>query len=180
MPRPCFIEEAYRHVWHGTKKRPVTLAGVAVYPQLNKWSCGPMSLRYCLAKWGHDVDPRQIARMANTSRKGTDEVHLELAAFFLGSRLDRQVVHTAREAKEAADRALKKGKGLILCVNAWQHWVAVVHRSRRGYLVFDPKQQGPVIQLWGWKKLARRLRYRDKHLVVRYFIASVSRPVQRS
>lgn len=176
MPR--FINEAYKHVGRGTKAEPALVAGMLVCPQKNSWGCGPWALRHCFMKWGFDFDPYCIARLAGTKRSGTDEHGMKLAATLLGSEYRFIDVDSAVEAKRQVDKMLTKSMSIVLCVDGFNHWIACLHRSRRGYLVFDSggNSSGPVIQLQSWQKLKKRLKYVDKHGTTHYFISGMKKP----
>jgi ABC-type bacteriocin/lantibiotic exporter with double-glycine peptidase domain len=171
-----FVREAYKYVGLGTTANPVTVAGSQVYPQKNNWACGPWSLRHCLLKLGIDLDPYDLAEMCRSTRAGTTEKQLELGAYLAGGRLRVVDVESAAEAKRQIHRLLHKGWPLVLSVDKEQHWVACLHASARGYLVFDSSRPGPVIQLWSWYKLKKRLRFVDKRGVVHYCVLPVQRP----
>lgn len=167
-----FIKEAYEHVWEGMKTKPVLVAGVKVYPQKNNWACGPWTLRHCFMKWGYDVDPYEIARLALSTRAGTDERKMELGAFRLGAKYTNLVFTSAKAAKQGIDAAFKRGDAVVLSVDNDEHWIACLHHGPRGYLVFDSSRPGPVIQLRGWKWVKRRLRTKRGT----YGVAPVQRP----
>lgn len=179
-----FIREAYRHIDKGTGGRnrawrPAYVNGACVEPQRNNWSCGPMALRYCLLAHGRDVDDRHIARLAGSTRAGTSEGQLAWAATWLGSSFKNHTWRTACETKNFILDNLNRGRPIIACVDQWTHWIAVLHHTRRGYLVFDSSRPGPVIQLRSWKWLERQLRYSKTVDRPIYAVATVSRPVQR-
>ena len=171
-----FIRQALKHVGEGTVVRPTLVAGRVITPQRNKWACGPWALRYCFMKWGLDVDPYKLAKLCRSTRSGTDERKMELGAYMLGARYRTIDVESATEAKRQIDRLLRRGWPLVLSVEKWGHWVACLHHSARGYLIFDSNRPGPVIQLWTWHKLKKRLKHVDKRGVVHYCIAPVQRP----
>jgi hypothetical protein len=167
-----FIREAYKHAWQGTVVKPALVADILVYPQRNNWACGPWSLRHCFMKWGIDVDPYQIAKLALSTRAGTDERRMELGAFRLGARWSNKTVTSALAAKRLIQKSLRKGNSVVLSVDNDEHWIAVLHHGHKGYLIFDSSRPGPVIQLHGWKWVKRRLRTREG----KYGVAPVQRP----
>lgn len=188
-----FIAAAYRNVGKGTggrrrKWKPAFLNGVPIEPQRNNWSCGPAALRYCLLVHGIDVDVMTLADYAGSTRSGTDETQLGKAAKRAGCRLTPHVRRSHITARRFITRMLRAGTPLILCVEKWQHWIAVLHCSRRGFLVFDSSRPGPVIMLRSWKWLEKRLRLEPNRKFKQYFrdtsapmysILSISGPVQR-
>ena len=186
-----FVSSAHQNVGKGTGGRtkkcnkkyvPAKVDGIDIEPQHNNWSCGPMSLRYCLARLGRDVSVEDIAELAYSTRAGTGELKLQRAAHVLGYHWHSHTLITAKSAKDTIERLLKRGHALILCVEKWKHWVACLHHSHRGYLIFDSSRPGPVVQLHGWNWVRKRLRYVPSETGDPiYYIASVSRkPVQRT
>lgn len=187
-----FISAAYRNVGLGTGGRgrpwqPADVNGVLVEPQRNNWSCGPAALRYCLLVHGVDYDVTDLAELAGSTRAGTDELQLVKAARRVGCKLSNHQRRSPDTAKKLVEDRLQMGVPLIACVEGWQHWVAVLHRSRKGFLVFDSNRPGPVIQVWSWKKLEQRLRLSPCKRYRQYFrrnpnpvysVMALSRPVQ--
>lgn len=174
--RRRFLRGAYQHLG---ELGDIEIAGSIVGPQRNTWSCGPWALRYCLLKWGLDVDPYELIKLSGTTRVGSTCFQLEAAARSSGSECEHFDERTAAVTKATVQRLLKRGLPLILSVDDDGHWVACLHRSHRGYLIFDSSRPGPVVSLWGWADLRRRMRCTDKHDTVHYMFTSVSRPVQR-
>lgn len=167
-----FIKEAYKHAWEGMKTKPALVADILVYPQKNNWACGPWTLRHCFMKWGIDVNPYAIAKLALSTRSGTDERKMELGAYRLGAKYTNTVLTSAKAAKSAIQKALRRGDSVVLSVENDEHWIACLHHGPKGYLIFDSSRPGPVIQLRGWKWLKRRLRTKAG----KYGIAPVQRP----
>jgi len=178
-----FIREAYLHIGEGTGGpgrpwKPALVNGSKVEPQRNNWSCGPMALRYCLLAYGLDVDARRIARLAGSTRAGTNESQMSWAAVWLKSSFKNHTRKSPDAIKRLILDNLKRGRPLIACVEQWAHWIAVLHHTRRGYLVFDSSRPGPVIRLRSWKWLERQLRYTKTEERPLYAVATVGRPVQ--
>lgn len=188
-----FIAAAYQRVGRGTggrgkPYRPADVNGVGVEPQRNNWSCGPAALRYCLLVYGIDVSAARLAELAGSTRAGTDEAQLTKAARRVGCKLHSHTRRSPVTAKKFIQSSLRHGTPLILCVEKWQHWIAVLHCSRRGYLIFDSSRPGPVIQLrtWAWVEKQVRLDYCKKFRSAFkrtrapvYSALSLARPVQR-
>lgn len=155
-----FIREAHRHVGMGYRRRPVIVQAITVRPQRNKWSCGPMALRHCLLAFGVDVPAAKLAFHARTTRNGTDEFMLKRAARRFKFILEFQDHRSAREAYRAMLAQLNMGRPMMLCIDNWEHWIAILDHSRRGFLVLDSSRPGPVIQLRSWRWLRSKLRVR--------------------
>ena len=179
----AFVVELPWHVDTGTKDKPAIINGHVIKPQPNKWGCGPWSLRYCLMKWGIDIDPYQLARMAQSTKKGTTNRHLEYAAMQLGARVDYVDTPYVTTAKREIDRMLAEGQALILNFDGgspnFRHWVACLHRLPYGYLILDPSPYQPVVQLKGWNRLKAEMKHtlpEDDHRDFHYIIIGISRP----
>lgn len=157
------LSDILRQVGQGTVDVPIVVGGVSLGPQTNNWTCGPNSLRYVAAVWGIDADLREIAE-ASMSRpwRGTSEVGMAAGAASLGFGYGERNSSSSRGAKKVLDDALKRRSAVIACVDKWEHWIAIVGRTRRGYVVLDSARPGPIASLVSWRKLAARLRHREK------------------
>lgn len=190
---PTWIRSAYKNVGKGTGGRgrpwkPANINGILVEPQRNNWSCGPVSLRHCMLVFGNDVDVVEIVKLAGSTRAGTDETQLTKAAATLGFKLTSYIRRSPTTLKRLIESKLRIGVPLVACVDRWQHWVAVLHRSRLGFLVLNSSRPGPVVQLWTWKQLERRIRlvycrrfkqYFNSNLGPIYAVMALCQPVQR-
>jgi hypothetical protein len=108
--------------------------------------CGAASLALCLSLMGRETDQYEVARSAGKPRRiyeeGLDEDDLLRAVQRLGA-AGRIVESTAADGTwflEQLDRQLARGLPVILCVDDFSHWVAVVAGSwqSRRYVVWDP------------------------------------------
>jgi ABC-type bacteriocin/lantibiotic exporter with double-glycine peptidase domain len=173
-----FIQEAIKNVKKGFKGHPAFVYGSFIQPQPNNYSCGPMSLRHCLLKWGVDVDVYEIIRLGSVTRVGSSEQQLELVMWHAGSEYKHFQLNTSVAAKERIDSLLKRGKPLILCVEKWQHWIACIAHTRRGYIILDSSRPGPVIRFRSWKWLQKQMCHVPKGATKpTYSIISVGKPV---
>ncbi len=122
---------------------------------------------------GTFVDELKIARIAGTHWwSGTDEIKLARAAraFDCDMKLIRR--RDPEFARKVLLGYLKKNRPCLVCVDQWNHWIAVVNgeRGRYGrYVVIDSKA-APVINILTWPQLRRRWGYIDKY-------ADDSRPI---
>lgn len=184
-----FISVAHKNVGKGFRDKPLNINGTEIRPQRNNWSCGPMSLRYCLLAKGIDADDRKIANWAGSTRSGTDEKKLARATKKLGMRLVMHQRRTPESAHKLILSCLKRGDPVLLCVENWSHWIAVVHHKRyHGFLVFNSNRPGPVIQLRPWKYLKRQMKLSPQPRFKHYFkhdkrpiydVWTIRGPVQR-
>lgn len=173
-----FVRAALRRVGKGTKKQPVTIEGKEVACQPFMGWCGPMCLRYMLMKWGYDVPVEALHVITECTKTGTTSAQMCLGAWTLGFDSVDVSAHKAAGAKSAIDRCLKRGASMLVSVDDDEHWIAVMSRTKRGYLVFDPDKPGPIITLVGWKRLERRMRIVGLKETT-YELVSIERPVQR-
>ena len=130
------------------------------YPQPNDWSCGPFALKHALVALGQMASESEIAKHARTHWwSGTDEIRLAKAARAYGCEL-RYVRHRDPErARKELIAALRRGP-VLLCVDDWGHWIAVLRHHQGTFVVVD-SDLDPVLNLLTWTKLRRRWRYLD-------------------
>lgn len=174
-----FVSAALEFVGQGFEKAPITVRRRTVGTQRRDGFCGPMSLRYCMMKWDHDIDVARIGRYTNCSKRGTLPCELKIGAMKMGCNSQTYEVHTAAATKRIIDKTLTRGGALVLGVDKDTHWLAVLAKTKRGYLLMDPQKPGPIITLWGAKALFKRMKYVHKATKkVRFEMVSVMRPVQ--
>jgi ABC-type bacteriocin/lantibiotic exporter with double-glycine peptidase domain len=176
-----FISSAYKKLWSGFKHKSVVINDLSVHPQRNNWSCGPLAMQYCMMRWGKDIDHRKLIKLAGSTRSaGTSESQLKRAAKLLHSNYTQYHLCSVRAAKNKIDDLLWRGLPLIVCIDKWEHWIAVLHHSHRGYLIFDSSRPGPVIQVRGWRWLEKHMRHHiNGDTRPTYNVACVAKPVQR-
>lgn len=124
--------------------------------QRNSWYCGPAALRAALLFYDRVVPQQVIADLAGTTRDGTDEHGLAVAAKQLGGRLDRVTLQTAGTFY----RVVRENLPVLLCSEHYSHWIAVVGATTRTVQLCDPARDGePVLRVVSWRELARRVVY---------------------
>ncbi len=129
---------------------------MSLYPQPNKWSCGPFALKHALIMLGRIVNEKEVSRIAGTHWwSGTDEIKLARAAKKYGCELKMIRRKNALRAKRELLLSLKRGHPCILCVDDWEHWITVVG-AERGRLVYVDSREAPVVCVDEWKALKRR------------------------
>jgi hypothetical protein len=134
---------------------------MGLYPQPNKWQCGPFALKYALIMLGRIVDENQISRIAGSHWwNGTDEIKLSKAAKAYDCEMKIIRRKNALRAKRELLRALKNGYPALLCVDNWNHWMTVVGAERGKFITIDSKQ-APVVCVETWRELKRRWVYRE-------------------
>jgi len=135
---------------------------MGLYPQPNKYQCGPFALKHALIMLGRIVDEKKVARIAGTHWwAGTDEIKLGRAARAYGC--DMKIIRrkNALRAKRELLLALKRGYPCLLCVDKWGHWITVVG-AERGKFIYIDSRQAPVVCTDKWLALKRRWVYRER------------------
>ena len=135
---------------------------MGLYPQPNKWQCGPFALKYALIMLGRFVDEKEISRIAGTHWwNGTDEIKLARAARAYDCEMKMIRRKTSFRAKRELLRILKEGCPALLCVDAWNHWITVVAAERGKFITIDSRQ-APVVCIDTWTTLKKRWVYSER------------------
>lgn len=134
---------------------------MGLYPQPNKWQCGPFALKHALIMLGKFVKEKKVSEIAGTTWwAGTDEIQLARAA-----RAYECKMHVVREknslhAKRELLLTLKRGRPALLCVDGWGHWITVVG-AEKGRFIYLDSSKAPVVCVATWKQLKRRWVYKE-------------------
>jgi hypothetical protein len=131
-----------------------------VYQQSTSYECGPYALKHALKMLGVFVDERRLGRLAGTTPAGTDEVQLARAADALGCDLPLVRAVAPHEARRMLTDHLARGVPALLCVDQWDHWIAVVGGDGDRFAILDSAVP-PVAATLEWEKLATRWGYRE-------------------
>jgi hypothetical protein len=134
---------------------------MGLYPQPNKWQCGPFALKYALIMLGRFVDENQISRIAGTHWwAGTDEIKLSRAARAYDCEMKMIRRKDEMRAKRELLLSLKNGWPALLCVDAWNHWITVVSAERGKFVIIDSRR-APVVAIETWRQLKKRWMFRE-------------------
>lgn len=134
---------------------------MGLYPQPNKYTCGPFALKYALIMLGRIVDEKEISRLAGTHWwSGTDEIKLGRAAKAYDCELRMIRRKNPLRAKRELLRTLKRGYPSLLCVDKWNHWIAVVG-AERGKFIYIDSRLAPVVCIDDWRALKKRWIYTE-------------------
>jgi hypothetical protein len=134
---------------------------MGLYPQPNKWQCGPFALKYALIMLGRIVDENRISHIAGTHWwNGTDEIKLARAAKACDCEMKVIRRKDSLRAKRELVQFLKRGYPALLCVDGWNHWITVVGMERDKFISIDSRK-APVVCVDTWRKLRRRWVYRE-------------------
>ena len=134
---------------------------MGLYPQPNKWQCGPFALKHALIMLGKIVNENEVSRIAGTHWwAGTDEIKLARAAKAYDCEMNVIRRKNSLKAKRELLLALKKGYPALLCVDGWNHWITVVG-AERGRFIFIDSREAPVVCVDTWRALKKRWAYRE-------------------
>jgi hypothetical protein len=134
---------------------------MGLYPQPNKWQCGPFALKHALIMLGKTVNENDISRIAGTHWwAGTDEIKLSRAAKAYDCEMSMIRRKDSLRAKRELLLALKKGHPCLLCVDGWNHWITVVGAEKGKFVIIDSRE-APVVCIEDWRSLKRRWVYQE-------------------
>jgi hypothetical protein len=155
-------------MWIGRAYHSRPLGGPEpVYQQSTSYECGPYALKHALQMLGVFTDERRLGRLAGTTPAGTDEVQLARAAAAVGCNLPLVRATTPEDARRALMSHLTRGLPALLCVDQWDHWVAIVGGDGDRFALLDSAVP-PVAARIDWDRLAQRWGYRDTGSPVLY------------
>jgi hypothetical protein len=134
---------------------------MGLYPQPNKWQCGPFALKYALIMLGKIVDENRISHIAGTHWwNGTDEIKLARAARAYDCEMNFIRRKDSLRAKRELVQSLKQGYPALLCVDDWNHWITVVGMERDKFISIDSRK-APVVCVDTWRRLRNRWGYHE-------------------
>lgn len=134
---------------------------MGLYPQPNKWQCGPFALKHALIMLGKIVNEKQLSRLAGTHWwAGTDEIKLARAARRYDCDLKFIRRKNALRAKRELLLSLKRNHPALLCVDNWNHWITVVG-AERGKFIYVDSRRAPVVCVDTWRGLKRRWLFKE-------------------
>lgn len=134
---------------------------MSFYPQPDEWSCGPFALKHSLIAIGKFVSEDELASVARTHWwSGTDELRLARAARSVDTDLDIVRRFDAESARRSLIEHLDRRLPVLLCVDDWAHWIAVLRHQQGRFVVVDSNLD-PVLNVLSWRALEARWRFLD-------------------
>lgn len=134
---------------------------MGLYPQPNKWQCGPFALKHGLIMLGRFVNEKDVADLAgSTTWGGTDEVKLGKAARTYECEMRMIRRNNPLHAKRELLLTLKRGRPALLCVDKWGHWITVVG-AEKGRFIYLDSSKAPVVCVATWRQLKKRWIYEE-------------------
>jgi len=135
---------------------------MSLYPQPNKYQCGPFALKYALVMLGRFESEKKIAiKAGSTWWYGTDEIGLEKAAKFYDCKMKYFRRDNPDDAIKVLKENIKKGYPCILSVDNWEHWFTVVNYQQRKFILIDSSME-KVITIYTPIQLLKRWKYFDE------------------
>jgi len=129
---------------------------MGIEPQPNLWQCGPFALKHALITLGIFAEESTITRIAGSrSKSGTNEDQLKRAARHYECDLPMIRRHDPEIARKELIQYLRRGIPALLCINDWNHWVAVVKAEDGRFILLD-SQDKAVLSILTWGDLKSR------------------------
>lgn len=136
---------------------------MGMYPQPNRWQCGPFALKHALIMLGVIAEEKEITKITRTRKGyGTDERQLLRAA----EAFDCDLPTVRRSDEDRARRTLiaylRRRIPVLLCIDRWAHWVTIVKYEQGRFIVFDSEDRR-VMVLPTWAQLKNRWVYTQRN-----------------
>ena len=94
--------------------------------QTKPWKCGPACVRNTLRAFGIKQSEDYITSVCGTTKNGTDEHGIMAALKDHGLHVTEYTSSSKKHAWNWLHGTLLHGEAVILCVQAWEHWVVCV------------------------------------------------------
>lgn len=131
------------------------------------YSCGPAALRAALYVLGHNLTETSLRRKSGTTPDGTDEKGIKRAVAYYGHGSREYNSESMKKSWAWLKSTVGRGKPVLLCVDGWNHWVAVVGKLGGKLLIFDPdsspgrRKKYSGLEILNEQELGNRWRYTD-------------------
>lgn len=127
--------------------------------QARKFTCGPASITNALEVYGEYFQEETIAEWAKTTPQGTSASGIEKAILQAGYTPQKFQHRDATVARQDLETCVTLGVPVILCVDSWEHWVALVGRMNGRAVVAD-SASNHLILFPEWPDLITRWKYK--------------------
>lgn len=108
--------------------------------QNKDWWCGPAAIQNALRALGRRVSQESVAALCGTTEDGTDEADM-LAALDRMDLVYSQFLESERQvAGYWLTQRIARGMPVLICVDAWSHWVCVVGMSGDRLILVDSER----------------------------------------
>ena len=94
--------------------------------QTKPWKCGPATVRNVLRAFGVKDSEDHLTYLCGTTKNGTDEFGMMDAIKHHGFRVSEYRSNSKKDAWLWLHGSLLHGEAVVLCTQAWEHWVVCV------------------------------------------------------
>ena len=105
--------------------------------QSKPWKCGPATVRNVLRAFGVKDSEDHLTHLCRTTKMGTDEFGIMDAIKHHGFRVSEYRSNSKKDAWKWVHGSLIQGEAIILCTQAWEHWVVCVGSLGDRVVVID-------------------------------------------
>jgi ABC-type bacteriocin/lantibiotic exporter with double-glycine peptidase domain len=103
--------------------------------QSKPWKCGPAAVRNALRAFGVKVSEDVLSKMCGTTDQGTDEYGIMDAVRGQGFVATEYRSGSKKNAWHWLHGTLGHGEVVILCTQAWEHWVVAIGTSGKDRII---------------------------------------------
>ena len=107
--------------------------------QSDSFSCGIFAVLNAARALNISLSRRDVSKHSNTTQKGTNQKGI-LSALKNNCMSGKVINTSATDAVEQMNMALAESKPVILCVDNENHWITIIGRLGRKYIVFDSEK----------------------------------------
>jgi ABC-type bacteriocin/lantibiotic exporter with double-glycine peptidase domain len=140
--------------------------------QSRKFSCGSTALGNALEVYGIFKSEEYLSEVCKTNINGTSSAGLRAGIQAVGCSAIDIKLRDASEARKKLEECLVLGHPVILCVDDWSHWVALVGHINSKAIIADSASVH-LVEYFKWPDLMTRW----KHYGSRYHGVIVEPPV---
>lgn len=105
--------------------------------QTTPWKCGPATVRNTLRAFGLKVGEDAISSLCGTTEEGTDENGIMYALRSYGCTVTEYKSDSKKNAWQWLHGSLLHGEAVILCTQAWEHWIVCVGSLGNRVVIVD-------------------------------------------
>lgn len=138
---------------------------MSFYKQPLTYQCGPFALKYALVMLGQMADVKKIEQRAgSTWWYGTNELGLKKAARYYDCDFVEltPVYNELDSIVTKLNKYLEQNIPVVICVDKWSHWIAVVSHEDNKYICVDSGMKKVIIVLTEYELKKRWLHIENK------------------
>lgn len=144
--------------------------------------CGPTAIANALEVHHRRLGLRGLRDLVGTTGEGSDEDDLIRALLAYRCGVDVHAGDVPRAAEAWLLESLGAGRPVLICVDRWDHWITVLGRVGRQFVIYDPGIETGGAFVLRFKDLrprweaARRVRRAGGAPRVRFYGIAVGEP----